>query len=125
MLLPSLPRKHKFRIIFMQRDIEEVAESQKKMRERLAGGAAGGDERLTTELEQHRTRMLELLRQSPNVEVIEVDYASLLAHGDANAERVATFAGIAPEKVKAMIAVIDSSLRHVIPSAVEGTRRIT
>jgi hypothetical protein len=111
MLLPSLPRKHKFRVIFMDRDVEEVAQSQKKMRQRLAGKASSDEEQMTAQLAQHRARVLELLRQSANIDLLEIDYADLLANSHINTKRVATFAGINREHIEAMIDAIDPSLR--------------
>ncbi len=112
MLLPSLPRKHRFRVIFMQRPIEEVAASQGKLRERLAGTAAADPARMVEHLGEHRDRIMTLLQQSPNVDLLEVDYTDLLQNPVPQLERIADFSRIESDKVGLMRAVINPELRH-------------
>lgn len=112
MLLPALPRKHKFRIIFMQRAIEEVAASQEKLRLRLSSNAAPEREKMTSWLQQHRDRIVDLLRESPNVDLLEIDYADLIENPRPNLERVVEFAKIHPAKIDIMAAAVDPKLRH-------------
>jgi predicted AlkP superfamily phosphohydrolase/phosphomutase/tetratricopeptide (TPR) repeat protein len=112
MLLASLPRKHHYRIIFMQRPIEEVAASQEKLRQRLAGTSAADPARMIERLGTHRDRIMEMLQQSPNVESLEVDYADLLQNPGPHLERIAEFSGIKPERLALMEAVINPRLRH-------------
>ena len=112
MLLPSLPRHHKFRIIFMQRPIEEIAASQARLRQRLSGTSRSNQSEMASRLEQHRNRIVDLLRDSPNVELLEVEYTDLLEHPRANLERIAEFAKIDPSKIDIMASQIDPSLRH-------------
>jgi hypothetical protein len=112
MLLPSLPRKHRFRIIFMQREVEEIAGSQHKMRKRLSGAEAEDPQKMVASLAQHRDRALHLLRNTRTVELLEIDYTDLLENPRAAAERVAEFAKIDNDKIDNMAAVVDPSLRH-------------
>ena len=75
MLLPRLPRAHRFRVIFMVRPVEDVLASQEQMRTRrdaLIPPAAQG--KMADEPGRHRARVRELLRTSANVEVLEVPY---------------------------------------------------
>lgn len=113
MLLPSLPRVHRFRVIFMTRPIEDVIASQERMRHRrdaLTPPAPPGE--MMAELRQHRERMLRLLRGSDNVEVLEVDYPALLDDPHPWAEQVAEFAGISPDHATAMAAAVAPELSH-------------
>jgi len=112
MLLPSLPRKHRYRIIFMQRDVEEIAGSQRKLRQRLAGTQAEDPQKMISSLTQHRDRALQLLRNTSTVELLEIDYADLVENPRATAERVAEFAKIDNDKIDNMAAVVDPTLRH-------------
>lgn len=112
MLLPSLLRQHRFRIIFMQRDIADVADSQRKMRQRLTGNSLIDQEQMQSHLSKHRDRMLELLRESPNVELLEVSYEAILRNPAGLVGSIAEFAGIAADRHDAMLAVIDPSLCH-------------
>ena len=55
MLLPRLPEKHGYKVIFMTRPIREVVDSQQRMTGHLATKAAGLDgEQLARGLESHR-----------------------------------------------------------------------
>ncbi|HEX3816742.1 MAG TPA: alkaline phosphatase family protein [Chthoniobacterales bacterium] len=112
MLLPSLPRKHRFRIIFMHRDIAGVAASQAKMRERLSPNDNATD--LSDRLSEHRSRILDLLRTSPNVDLLEVDYDALVARPEQSLERIIAFTRLPAAALPAMRAAIDPSLRHFV-----------
>jgi predicted AlkP superfamily phosphohydrolase/phosphomutase/tetratricopeptide (TPR) repeat protein len=112
MLLPSLPTKHRYRVIFMQRAIDDVAGSQEKMRQKLTHAAATDSAKMVQSLTHHRDRMLQMMKQTPNADVLEIDYADLLENPRANAERVAEFAKIDKSKIDNMVAVVDPSLRH-------------
>ena len=55
MLLAGLPRKHRYKLIFMTRPSIEIAASQKKMIERLGTEGATGDlGEIAVQLDQHR-----------------------------------------------------------------------
>jgi hypothetical protein len=112
MLLPSLPKKHRFRIIFMQRSIEDVAASQEKLRHRRSTSLPPDRERMTAWLRDHRDRIVELLGDAPNVDLLEIDYDDLIENPRANLERITEFARIDPIKIDIMASVIDPSLRH-------------
>ena len=112
MLLPSLPRKHRFRVIFMKRAIEDVAASQAALRRRLSGATATNAESMQQRLGEHRERMLALLRASSNVELLEIEYTDLLAQPNECLMRIISFAGIEPDRLPKMRAAIAPELRH-------------
>jgi hypothetical protein len=112
MLLPSLPRKHRFRIIFMQRPIEEVAASQEKLRHRLSGTSAADPTGMIERLREHRERIIDLLHDTPAVDLLEVDYTDLLQNPRPHLERIAEFGKIDRSKIDIMAAVINPRLRH-------------
>lgn len=112
MLLPSLPRRHRFRVVFMNRNIGDVLASQQKMRSRLSGAEAADGSALRERMSAHRERMLELLRSSSNVELLEVDYDALLASPLPVLQQVAKFAAINEASIEQMATLIDPSLRH-------------
>lgn len=70
MLLPSLPRRHRFRILFMNRDLAAIAASQEKLRARLTPGGVTDRDAMIERLGEHRARILDLLEQTPTVEVL-------------------------------------------------------
>jgi hypothetical protein len=93
-LIPALPSMHYYRVIFMQRPIDEVVVSQKKMidRRRTRGTNLPAD-KLAGTLAQHRSTILRGMTTSPNFEVLEIDYPDLVANGAAWAEKVNEFLG--------------------------------
>ena len=116
-LLPFLPRAARFRVIFMLRPPEETAASQEIMRHRLTGSDDAAKEQasvaaLTTALGKHRRQILDLLRASENVELLEVDYPALLDDPLAVSARVAAFAGLDADRAPAMAAVVEPGLCH-------------
>ena len=93
-LIPSLPSMHRYRVLLMNRPIEEVVASQKKMIDRRrTRGANLAPDKLANTLIQHRLTILGGMRASPNFEVLEIDYPDLVAEPAAWAERVNEFLG--------------------------------
>ncbi len=113
MLLPYLPQAHRFRVIFMVRPVADTLASQERMRDRReAATPAAPRGEMQTELRRHRERMLELLRTSPNVEVLEVDYPALLEDPLTWSKKVAEFAGLAVGAAADPAGVVDPALCH-------------
>lgn len=94
-LLPELPRRHHYRVVFMMRPVAEIVRSQAKMIARLGtAGPAADEQAMAASLQSHRDAILEHLRSEKEVyEVLEVDYPSLVADPDAWVQRVAGFVG--------------------------------
>jgi hypothetical protein len=79
MLLQKLPTKHNYKVLFMTRPIEEVVASQQKMVSRLGSKGAELDlEQLQRGLTAHRDEMKNWLRTVPHMQVLEVDYPTLV-----------------------------------------------
>jgi tetratricopeptide (TPR) repeat protein len=79
MLLPKLPLQHNYKVIFMTRPIEEVVMSQQKMIGRLeTTGAELEREQLQRGLKAHRDETRRWLATAPHMELLEVDYPSLV-----------------------------------------------
>lgn len=77
-LLPYLPSAHRYRIIFMRRPVAEIAASQAAMLRRENPAATILPD-AAEKLREHCDRMLEQLRQHPACDLLELDYASILA----------------------------------------------
>ena len=107
-LLYELPPTERYRIIFMERDLDEVFVSQEKMLARLSKPAAprGAIERSFIE---HLRRLREWLARQPNIEVLYICYNGLLERPEQHAERVSSFLGGQPDALK-MAETVDSSL---------------
>ena len=89
-LLPQLPPRHKYRIIFMRRPVEEVVASQWKMLERSGQVPRSEKEYLIQTQQTHLEQTLAKLRQRPDVELLEIDYPQLVAEP---ADQLATLEG--------------------------------
>lgn len=99
MFLTLLPNKHTYKVIFMRRPIEQVADSQFRVnarrRHKAEDAAVPDEERSAMEkrLRTHSEWIGEHLRITPNFQVLEVDYPSLVAEPSEWVARIAAFAG--------------------------------
>src|SRR5215831_6118141 len=114
MLLPALPTKHHYKVIFMMRPIAEVMASQQAMTSRLGTkGASLDHEQLERGLRAHREEMRRWGRTIPDVEWLEVDYPALVRDPAPTISKLVEFLG--RERLpneRAMAAVIDASLHR-------------
>ena len=78
-LLPQLPPRHRYRIIFMRRPVEEVVASQWKMLARSGKSPRSEQEHLIQTQQTHLDQTLAKLRQRSDIELIEIDYPQLVA----------------------------------------------
>lgn len=107
-LLYELPPTESYRIVFMERDLDEVLTSQEKMLQRLGRDAAPRDG-MKRSFTLHLDRLHEWLGQQRHMEVLRVSYNALLAEPDREAERVSTFLDGRMD-VKKMAQTVDPSL---------------
>jgi tetratricopeptide (TPR) repeat protein len=108
-LIPYLPQQLKYRVIFMDRPIEEVLNSQQKMLDRL--GESGGNiepERLG-ETFRKQVEFAFGLMNAHGVPVLKVPYGDAIADPADVAARVAEFLG-GDLDVDAMAAAVDPKL---------------
>jgi hypothetical protein len=108
-LLPALPRRHRYKVIFMDRPIEEVVESQRKMIGDENRGIA--KDRMPAVLAQHRGIALDMLRRAKQSDVLIIEYPNLVANPAPWIDKIAAFLG--PEKIphpERMTAVIQPEL---------------
>ncbi|WP_295888466.1 hypothetical protein [uncultured Thiohalocapsa sp.] len=120
-LLPYLPPKpHQFRVIFMERDLGEVAASQARMLENLdKPGARLPEDKLKQAYAQQIAGLKRLLGQHGSVATLWLDHAEVLAEPAKMARRVALFLGDVGGPARnqlldeqAMAAVVDPSLHR-------------
>src|SRR5262249_35437395 len=95
-----LPNRHRYRVIFMQRPIEQIVDSQFRMVARRKGksddAAQMPDEErqaMIKRLRSHAEWTVEHLRVAPNFELLEVDYPALVAQPSDWVAKIAAFAG--------------------------------
>jgi tetratricopeptide (TPR) repeat protein len=120
MLLPKLPMKHDYKVLFMARPIEEIFASQDEMVKRLGTkGAQLEPEQLKRGLRGHMAEARAWLRNAPHLKVLEIDYPSLVRDPAPQIERIIEFLG--PEdlpQAEKMAEAIDPSLyRKKSPAA--------
>jgi Sulfotransferase domain len=114
-LLYDLPATERYRIIFMERDLDEMLVSQEKMLERLNRPAAPR-EQMKRSYQLHLERLHAWLGQQANINVLRVSYNDLLERPQEPAERVGTFLG-SQVNVAKMAATVDPSLyRNRMPA---------
>jgi hypothetical protein len=107
-LLYDLPPSETYRILFMQREIDEVLESQEKMLRRLGRPAAPRDP-MKASFAVHLQRVLEWLARQGHMRVLEVSYNRLLSDPEPEVGRVSEFLDGRPA-TRPMLEAIHSSL---------------
>lgn len=107
-LLYDLPATETYRILFMQRDLDEVLVSQEKMLVRL-GRTPAPREEMVRAYTLHLARLHEWLRQQKHMEVLCVNYNDLMERPDEAAERIGTFLG-RPVDREGMMKTVDPAL---------------
>jgi predicted AlkP superfamily phosphohydrolase/phosphomutase/tetratricopeptide (TPR) repeat protein len=94
MLLPKMPLKHNYKVIFMTRPIEEVVVSQSAMTKRMHTKAAELDStQLKRGLRGHRDEILSWLKSTSHMEFIQIDYPTLIREPLPQISRLIDFLG--------------------------------
>jgi hypothetical protein len=94
MLLYHLPVKLNYSVLFMQRDIDEVLASQRKMLERRGETDTGPpDEVMAAKFGEHLEKVAGWLAKQENFRTLYVSYADAVARPGEYASRVAEFLG--------------------------------
>jgi hypothetical protein len=107
-LLYELPPTERYRILFLERDLDEVLLSQEKMLQRL-GRPVGPREPIKRAFLLHLERLHAWLGQQPNMAVLRISYHDLIAGPEAAARRLAEFLG-GQLDVAAMAGAVDPTL---------------
>ena len=91
-LLKELPSGVSFRLIFMNRNLEELIASQNKMLVRRGEPpAAGDDEKMLLLFERHLEKVKQWIDRQSHFEVLFVDYKKVLEDPDGQAEQIRAF----------------------------------
>jgi hypothetical protein len=107
-LLYDLPATERYRVIFMQRDFDEMLASQEKMLERLGRPAAPRDQ-IRPNFIAHLDRLMSWLAGQPHIALLKVDYRDLVERPSEMARAVSDFLGGRAD-VSRMAASVDPSL---------------
>jgi hypothetical protein len=107
-LLYHLPATEQYRIVFMQRDLDEVLASQERMLQRRSATGMGC-EQMRKAFTLHLEKLFEWLGQQPNVRLLVVDYSDVLSDASGAAVKVSEFLG-RTLVIDRMAAAVDPSL---------------
>jgi len=110
-LLYDLPRSERYRVIFMERDLEEVLLSQETMLQRL-GQTATPREEMKRAYTLHLANLHEWLCRQGHIKILRVNYNELIESPDRISQRVSEFLDGRPS-AQSMARAVDPSLyRH-------------
>lgn len=109
-LLKHLPAGYQYRVIFMQRNMDEVLASQHKMLEHRQENAEAMDNaKMAALFEKHLAAVDKWLTEQPSVAVLYVHYSSMLAAPPSQIERINQFLGGKLDTAK-MNQIVDANL---------------
>jgi hypothetical protein len=111
--LEYLPRENDYQIIFMNRNLEEVLASQRKMLVRRGKKEPNSaeDKKMKAFFQKHLKKIRSWLKKQPNIKVLEIDHRETINHPLEAAERINQFLG-GQLKVGEMARVVDKKLYH-------------
>jgi hypothetical protein len=93
----------------MRRAIPEILASQKQMLIRRGEPSEGDDQKMAEMFQEHLKRVRVWLANQPNMEIIYVDYNTLMADPNPEIKAVADFLDLT-DQLDAMLAVPDKKL---------------
>ncbi len=107
-LLFDLPATERYRVILMERDLDEILTSQEKMLARL-GRQAIPRKRMKTAFQGQIARFNEWIDRQTDFEVLRIEYSALVTDLHGQAARIDEFIG-GQQDVAAMASAIDPTL---------------
>ena len=107
-LLYHLPPTESYRIIVMQRDLDEVLASQEKMLQRRNVDAAPRDQ-MKEAFSLHLEKLFEWLIAQDNIRILDVGYSEVLANAGESAVKINEFLDGTLE-VDSMVQAVDPDL---------------
>jgi len=108
-LLEYLPSDYSYKIIFLERDIREILESQRKMLAHRNEKATGAESEIQLQIQTHLSVMKPWLVRQPNIEVLFVNYNTLMTTPEPLCEQITEFLDL-PLNQARMLAVPDKQL---------------
>ena len=108
-LLEYLPTNYAYKIIFLERDVHEILASQRKMLMNRNEKEMGNEAEIEAQIQTHLSAMKPWLVRQPNMEVLYVNYNSLMAKPESLCEQITEFLDL-PLNQTRMLAVPDQQL---------------
>ena len=109
-LLPSLPRPHRYKIIYMVRPTQQVVDSQLVMLDRQGQKARSEKQHLIEVQESHSRQIRQAISKSDRADLLEVSYPDLVADPQAIIEQLEKFLGSRFQKSPAVVACVKPKL---------------
>ena len=111
-LLPKLPKAHRYKVLFVERDIEEVVQSQQKM---LAARSQPADTESLAEtaqrLKNHNDQIARWVKEARHIDALFIDHRKLIQNPKSQIEKLIPFLeqDISPH-LGEMVAAVDPKL---------------
>ena len=109
-LVPFLPQNERYRVVLMQRDINEITASQTHMLERLDEEGSSNEERLQEAFLKQMLMATQVIGGHANL-LMQVSYVSAVEDPEKVARQVAEFLGMELD-ISAMVEAVDPSLHR-------------
>ncbi|MBZ0265200.1 sulfotransferase domain-containing protein [bacterium] len=109
MLLLYLPEEYKYKVVFMERQIDEILVSEQKMLKRLGKERGASDDEMRMLFGKHLKHVKSWLSEQDHIEVLFVSYNEMLQHPESIIQILPEFSGITMN-TEAMVKVVDPSL---------------
>ena len=109
-LLEYLPAQYSYKIVFMEREIQEILASQRKMLERRNEKTNVDDAQITQQFHRHLSLIKPWLVRQPNMEVLYISYNSLMLNPEPYCRRVIDFIACEPFHLERMLRVPNGEL---------------
>lgn len=93
-LLEYLPSTYSYKIIFLERDLQEILASQRKMLVNRNEESTVDDAEIAVQLQKHLSVVKPWLARQPNMEVLYVNYNALIANPAPFCEKIVGFLGL-------------------------------
>ena len=108
-LLEHLPPNHFYKIIFLERDLQEVMVSQRKMLDHRNEQPKGDDIEIEAQMRKHLSVMKPWLVRQPNMEVLYINYNELIKDPEPFCDKIINFLELPLNKTR-MLAVPNKQL---------------
>jgi hypothetical protein len=115
-LLEYLPANYSYKIIFLERDVQEILASQRKMLLNRREEKMGDETEIQAQIQKHLSVMKPWLVRQPNIEVLFVNYNTLVRNPEPLCEKITEFLD-RPLNQTRMLAIPDKQLyrNRIVP----------
>ncbi|HKG53039.1 MAG TPA: sulfotransferase [Anaerolineales bacterium] len=115
-LLEYLPANYSYKIIFLERDVQEILASQRKMLLNRREEKMGDETEIRAQIQKHLSAMKPWLVRQPNIEVLFVNYNTLVRNPEPLCEQITEFLD-RPLNQTRMLAIPDKQLyrNRIVP----------